>query len=132
MEKNAVSSARAPQAVGPYSQAIKIRGMLFVSGQLPIDPESGALLLGDIREQTKQTMENLRAILEEANQSLADVVKTTIYLKDMNDFAVVNKAYGAFFTETPPARACIEAARLPKDAAIMVDCIAVGSNLDSR
>ena len=127
MDKKVVSSARAPQAVGPYSQAISINGMLFVSGQLPIDPESGALLLGDIQAQTKQAMENLRAILEEANQSLSDVVKTTIYLKDMNDFAVVNEAYGAFFTGTPPARACIEAARLPKDATIMVDCIAVSS-----
>lgn len=128
MEKKLVSSARAPQAVGPYSQAIGIQGMLFVSGQLPIDPATGTLLLGGIREQTKLIMENLRAILEEADQSLSDVVKTTIYLKDMGDFAAVNEAYGAFFSDVPPARACLEAARLPKDAAIMIDCIAVSPN----
>lgn len=127
MEKNVVSSARAPQAVGPYSQAVGIRGMLFVSGQLPIDPTTGTLLLGNIREQTQQVMANLRAILEEANQSLSNVVKTTIYLKDMGDFAAVNEEYGTFFSDTPPARACLEAARLPKDAAIMVDCIAIGT-----
>jgi 2-iminobutanoate/2-iminopropanoate deaminase len=127
MDKKVVSSARAPQAVGPYSQAIGIHGMLFVSGQIPIDPTTGALLPGDIREQTHQVMNNLRAILEEADQSLSDVVKTTIYLKDMGDFAVVNEAYGSFFPDTPPARACIEAARLPKETTIMVDCIAVSS-----
>jgi 2-iminobutanoate/2-iminopropanoate deaminase len=127
MDKKIVSSARAPQAVGPYSQAIGIHGMLFVSGQLPIDPATGALLLGGMREQTQQVMANLQAILEEGDQSLSDVVKTTIYLKDMGDFAVVNEAYGSFFSDTPPARACLEAARLPKDAAIMVDCIAIGS-----
>jgi len=80
-----------------------------------------------MREQTQQVMANLQAILEEGDQSLSDVVKTTIYLKDMGDFAVVNEAYGSFFSDTPPARACLEAARLPKDAAIMVDCIAIGS-----
>ena len=127
MERKVVSSARAPQAVGPYSQAIGIHRMLFVSGQLPIDPVTGAVLLGDIQEQTQQVMRNLRAILEEADQSLADVVKTTIYLKDMEDFAVVNEAYGTFFPDTPPARVCIEVARLPKDTAIMIDCIAVSS-----
>lgn len=127
MNKKLVSTTRAPQAVGPYSQAISVHGMLFVSGQLPIDPTSGSLLPGNMREQTEQVMNNLRAILEEANQSLSDVVKTTIYLKDMNDFAVVNEAYGSFFPDTPPARACIEVARLPKDTAIMVDCIAVSS-----
>lgn len=127
MAKNVVSSARAPQAVGPYSQALGIRGMLFVSGQLPIDPATGTLLLGSIRDQTRQVMENLRGILEEADQSLSDVVKTTIYLTDMGDFAAVNEEYGLFFVDAPPARACLEAARLPKDTAIMVDCIAVSS-----
>ena len=132
MEKKLVNSARAPQAVGPYSQAIGIHGTLFVSGQLPIDPATGTLLLGGIREQTRQVMENLRSILEEADQSLSDVVKTTIYLKDMDDFAAVNEAYGTFFFDAPPARACLEAARLPKDATIMVDCIAVSSKTKSQ
>ena len=125
MTKQVVSSSKAPQAVGPYSQAISIHGVMYVSGQLPIDPGSGTLLNSDIRAQTKQTIENLRAILEHANLSLSDVVKTTIYLKDMGDFAAVNEEYSSFFTEKPPARACFEAARLPKDTAIMVDCIAV-------
>ena len=127
MGRDIIRSSGAPQAVGPYSQAVGIDGILFVSGQLPIDPATGDLLREGIREQTRQVMENLRAILEAADQSLSDVVKTTIYLKDMSDFAAVNEAYGEFFSAAPPARACLEAARLPKDAEIVVDCIATRS-----
>ncbi len=124
MGRDIVHSTRAPEAVGPYSQAVGTDGMLFVSGQLPIDPETGTLSDLEIGDQTRKVLDNLRAILEEAGSSLADIVKTTIYLADMGTFGTVNKAYGDYFPKAPPARVCIEAARLPKDARIMVDCIA--------
>ena len=127
MQRVIVSSAHAPQAVGPYSQAVKANGFLFVSGQLPIVPESGELLSGPIGEQTQQVMENLREILNEAGLSLLNVVKATILLKDLGDFDEVNAAYAEFFPSKAPARVCFEVARLPKDADIVIECIAVVS-----
>jgi 2-iminobutanoate/2-iminopropanoate deaminase len=125
MARDIVSSMQAPQAVGPYSQAVKANGFLFVSGQLPIVPGSGELLSGPIGEQTRQVMENLRSILKEAGLSLSDVVKATILLRDLKDFDEVNAVYAEFFPSESPARVCFEVARLPKDADIEIECIAV-------
>ncbi|MBZ0185911.1 MAG: RidA family protein [Candidatus Obscuribacterales bacterium] len=119
-----IQTSKAPQAIGPYSQAIKANGFVFVSGQIPIDPESGKLLSGSLTEQTRQVITNIRTILETAGASLEKVVKTTIYLKDMNDFDEVNKIYGEFFENHKPARATVQVARLPKDVSIEVDAIA--------
>jgi len=124
MARDIVATKRAPMAVGPYSQAVCVDGLVFISGQLPIDPVSGSLLDNGIGEQTRQILGNLEAILEAAGQSLTDIVKTTVYMRDMGDFAAMNEAYGESFPDAPPARACLEARRLPKDAAVMIDCIA--------
>ncbi len=120
-----VMTDKAPKAIGPYSQAVLANGFLFVSGQIPINPENGEILSGDIQAQTKLVMNNLSSILEKAGTSLEKVVKTTIYLKDMDDFQVVNNTYGEFFPGHKPARACVEVARLPKDVRIEIDAIAV-------
>ena len=120
-----LSTKNAPAAIGPYSQGVQAGNMVFVSGQLPIVPETGALLEENIGEQTKQCLCNVAAILAEAGCTLKDVVKTTIFLKDMNDFAEVNAAYGTFFTQEPPARACVQVAKLPKDADTEIEVIAV-------
>ena len=119
-----IATPKAPAAIGPYSQAVKAGNLVFVSGQLAFVPETGKLLEGTIAEQTAQCMRNLSAILEAAGCTLADVVKTTIFLKDMNDFAEVNGAYAAFFPQNPPARACVQVARLPRDAAVEIEVIA--------
>jgi 2-iminobutanoate/2-iminopropanoate deaminase len=124
--KDVVSTSRSPKAIGPYSQAIKANGLVFVSGQLPIDLASGQLVTGDARVQTEVILENLKAILEAAGSSLAKTVKTTLYLKDMNDFAMVNETYGRFFPAAPPARSTVEVVRLPKDASVEIDLIALG------
>lgn len=124
MMNTVISTAKAPAAIGPYSQAVKAGNMVFVSGQLAFIPETGKLLEGTIAEQTRQCMHNLSAILEAAGCTLADVVKTTIFLKDMNDFAEVNGAYAEFFTANPPARACVQVARLPRDASVEIEVIA--------
>ncbi len=123
--KKIVSTPDAPQAIGPYSQAVEARGFVFVSGQIPLDPATGALVPGGIREQAKRVMENGKAVLAAAGCALRNVVKSTIYLKDMNDFAAVNEVYGGYFPSEPPARATVEVARLPKDAAVEIDFIAV-------
>ena len=123
--KKIIRASEAPQAIGPYSQAVEAGGFVFVSGQIPLDPASGNLLQGDIKEQTRRIMENAGEILKAAGSAMSDVVKTTIYLKDMNDFAVVNEVYGSYFTSDPPARATVEVARLPKDAVVEMDFIAV-------
>ena len=121
-----LSTPKAPAAIGPYSQGVQACGsMVFVSGQLPFVPETGALLEGTVGEMTVQSMKNIEAILAEAGCTLADVVKTTIFLKDLNDFAEVNGAYAAFFPQDPPARACVQVARLPKDARVEIEAIAV-------
>jgi 2-iminobutanoate/2-iminopropanoate deaminase len=120
-----VSSPRIPKAIGPYSQAVKANGFIFVSGQLPIHVETGALVAGDAAQQTQIVLENLKAILEAAGSSLSKTVKTTLYLTDMNDFPMVNEIYGTFFPSAPPARATVEVARLPKDVRIEIDLIAL-------
>lgn len=119
-----ITTEKAPQAIGPYSQAVKANGFVYVSGQIPIDPASGQLLNGSLTEQTRQVMTNIASILESAGASLDTVLKTTIYLKDMNDFDEVNKVYGEFFPNHKPARATVQVARLPKDVSIEVDAIA--------
>jgi 2-iminobutanoate/2-iminopropanoate deaminase len=123
--KKIIQTTEAPQAIGPYSQAIEANGFVFVSGQIPIDPKTGNLVTGDIREQTKRVMENGKAVLAAAGCGMDRVVKATIYLKNMSDFAAVNEVYGSYFPAEPPARATIEVARLPKDAAVEIDLIAV-------
>ena len=122
--KQVVSTTGAPAAIGPYSQAIVSNGFAFVSGQIPLDPATGALVEGGIAEQTARVLDSLKAVLEAAGSSLSSVVKTTVYLKDMGEFAAMNEVYARYFTENPPARATVEAARLPKDVRVEIDCIA--------
>ena len=120
-----VSTDKAPGAIGPYSQAIKTGGMLFCSGQIPIDPETGEFVSNDVAEQTDQVLKNLSAVLEAGGMSLGNVVKTTVFLADMSDFAVMNEVYGRYFDDNKPARATVQAARLPRDAKVEIECIAV-------
>ncbi len=126
--KQVIQTDQAPAPVGPYNQAIAAQGkMLFVAGQIPLDPQSGAIVgEGDVAKQTEQAIANLTAILTAGGATLQDVVKTTVFLKDMNDFAAMNAVYAqAFGDETAPARACVEVARLPKDVRVEIECIAV-------
>jgi 2-iminobutanoate/2-iminopropanoate deaminase len=120
----AVSSDAAPRAIGPYSQAVRAGSLLFVSGQIALDPGTGTMVEGDIAAQTHRVLANLRAILEAAGATLDQVVRTTVYLADMNDFAAVNEIYGTYFSSPAPARATVQAARLPKDARVEIDVIA--------
>ncbi|MEG0765791.1 MAG: RidA family protein [Pseudoflavonifractor sp.] len=122
--KKVISTTGAPGAIGPYSQAIQAGGFLYASGQLPIDPATGAFPAGGIAEQTRQSLTNLRAIVEAAGMTLGDVVKTNVFLKDMGDFAAMNAVYSEFFTADCPARAAVEVARLPKDALVEIECVA--------
>ena len=122
--RQAVSSDGAPQAIGPYSQAIRAGSLLFVSGQIPLDPATGAMVDGDIAAQTHRVFANLGAILTAAGASFDHVVRTTVYLADMNDFATVNEIYGTYFSSPAPARATVPAARLPKDARVEIDLVA--------
>ena len=122
--KQAVSSPDAPKAIGPYSQAVRAGQLLFLSGQVPIDPATGLMIDGDIAAQTRRVFENLGAVLKAGGRSFADVVRTTVFLADMNDFAAVNEVYGQYFTEPYPARATVQVARLPKDARVEIDVIA--------
>ncbi len=119
-----IKTDQAPAAIGPYSQAIRSGSLVFVSGQIPIDPLTGQLVDGTIEQQTQQCLKNLKAILDASGSSLSKVIKTTVFLKDLEHFARVNSTYGEFFTAPYPARACVEVARLPKDVAIEIDCIA--------
>jgi 2-iminobutanoate/2-iminopropanoate deaminase len=119
-----VSTEKAPGAIGPYSQAIKTGGMIYCSGQIPIDPVTGEFVSNDIAEQTEQVLKNLAAVLEAGGTSLANVVKTTVFLADMSDFAAMNEVYGRYFNENKPARATVQAARLPRDARVEIECIA--------
>src|SRR5262249_32279242 len=123
--RDVVSTKNAPQAIGPYSQAIKAGGLGFVSGQIPIDPAFGQVIDGDITAQTERVMKNLEAILAAAGSSLAQVVKTTVYLKNMSEFAAMNEVYGRFFKAAPPARATVEVSRLPKDVLVEIDVVAL-------
>lgn len=120
-----VSAPSAPQAVGPYSPGIKINDMLFLSGQIALDPRSGQIVGATVAEQTRQVLNNLTALLDVCQATMNHVVKTTVYLKSMEDFAEMNKVYGEFFTFDPPARSTVEVARLPKDALVEIDAIAV-------
>jgi 2-iminobutanoate/2-iminopropanoate deaminase len=122
--KSAVSAADAPKAIGPYSHAIRAGELLFVSGQVAIDPATGNLIDGDITAQTRRVMDNLAAVLKAGGLSLQHVVRTTIFLADMSDFAAVNTVYGSFFSEPYPARATVQVSRLPKDARVEIDAIA--------
>ena len=122
--KQVVTSAGAPKAIGPYSQAVRVGQFLFLSGQVALDPATGQMVEGDVATQTRRVMMNLSAVLEAAGLSLADVARTTIYLADMNDFAKVNEVYGSYFSEPFPARATVQVARLPRDARVEVDAIA--------
>ncbi len=122
--KQIVQTERAPQAIGPYSQAIVAGGFVFASGQIPTDPQTGEFVAGGVAEQTEQVMRNLAEVLKAAGSSFAQVVKTTVYLADMSDFAAMNEVYGRYFQTAPPARATIQAARLPRDARVEIDVIA--------
>jgi len=122
--KQAVTSTDAPKAIGPYSQAVRAGQLLFVSGQVPLDPATGEMVAGDIAAQTQRVFENLGAVLKAGGRSFNDVVRTTVFLADMNDFAEVNKIYGTYFSEPYPARATVQVARLPKDARVEIDVIA--------
>ena len=124
MEKVVVSTNKAPAAIGPYSQAIKIGNLVFISGQIPILPATGEIVQGDIKVQPKQVLENLRRILEAADSSLDKVVKTTVFMKDLNDYTAINDVYKEFFPNKPPARAAVQAARLPKDVGVEIEAIA--------
>ncbi|XER10448.1 RutC family protein [Sporomusa aerivorans] len=125
MMKKIVYTEKAPKAIGPYSQAIAANGFLFVSGQIPVNPTTGEVASTNIKEQTQQSLDNIKAILSAEGKTLADVVKTTIFIKNMNDFALVNEVYGNAFVENPPARSCVEVARLPKDVLVEIEAIAV-------
>jgi 2-iminobutanoate/2-iminopropanoate deaminase len=125
--RQAVTSRSAPAAIGPYSQAIRAGAFLFVSGQIPIDPATGALVDGDIAAQTRRVFGNLAAILEAGGATFADVVRTTVYLADMTDFAAMNEVYAEYFAAPAPARATVQAARLPRDARVEIDVIAMVS-----
>ena len=122
--KKVISTAEAPQAIGPYSQAIEAGGFVFVSGQIPLIPATGELVEGSVEVQTARVLENLKAILEAAGSSLESVVKTTVYITNMDDFTKVNGIYGQYFQENPPARVCVEVSRLPKGALVEIDVIA--------
>ena len=125
MKREAVSTKNAPAAIGPYSQGIKAGGFVYVSGQIPMSPETQEMVTGDIKAQAEQVMENVGAILEAAGSSYDKVVKTTIFLTDMGDFAAVNEVYGKYFSENPPARATIAVAQLPRSAAVEVEAVAL-------
>ena len=122
--KEVISTHKAPGAIGPYSQAVRADNLLFCSGQIPIDPSTGEFVSGGIAEQTEQVLKNLGAVLEAAGASFESVVKTTVFVADMNDFGAMNEVYGRYFDSNKPARATVEAARLPKDARVEIDCIA--------
>ena len=119
--KEIVITDRGPKPIGPYSQAIKANGFLFLSGQVALDSKTGELQAGDIRQQTERTLENIKGILEAAGSNLHHVVKTTVFLKDINDFSAMNEVYGRYFSSAPPARSTVQVARLPKDALVEIE-----------
>ena len=123
MQKEIISTSKAPAAIGPYSQGIKVGDMVFTSGQLPVNSSTGELVT-KIKEATKQSLENVKAVLEQAGSGLDKVVKVVVFIKDMNDFGPMNEVYAEYFKENPPARSCVEVARLPKDAPIEIEAIA--------
>lgn len=123
--REVIATNAGPKAIGPYSQAIKANGLVFLSGQIAFDPATQQLIDGDVSAQTERVLQNLSAILQAAGSSLAQVVKTTVFLKNMSDFAAMNEVYGRHFTQAPPARSTVEAARLPKDVLVEIDVIAL-------
>ena len=125
MKKKVIQTVKAPKAIGPYSQAIQAGNLLFLSGQIPLDPASGELVKGDIGEQTRRVLENLKGVLESQHLGMEDVVKVTIFLKDMGNFSQVNEVYGTYFPSSPPARSTVEVARLPRDVDIEIEAIAL-------
>ena len=125
--RNVISTPDAPKAIGPYSQAIRARGLVFVSGQVAIDPATQQAIEGDVAAQTERVIKNVLAILSSAESSLDQVVRTTVFLKNMNDFAAMNEVYGKFFNAAPPARSTVEVSRLPKDVLVEIDVIALTS-----
>ncbi len=125
MAKEVISTTKAPAAVGPYSQAVKAGDFVFTSGQIPINPETGELVKGDIRGQTRQVLQNLKAVLEAAGTGLDKVVKTTVFINDMDRFGDVNEVYASFFAGDFPGRSCVEVARLPKDVAVEIEAVAL-------
>ncbi|HEY6936189.1 MAG TPA: RidA family protein [Terriglobales bacterium] len=124
--RDAVATKDAPQAIGPYSQAIKANGFVFTSGQIAFDPATNQIIQGDVAAQTERVLKNLEAILKAAGSNLERVVRTTVFLKNMGDFAAMNEVYGRFWKSTPPARSTVEVARLPRDVAVEIDVIALG------
>ena len=128
MKKVQIATDKAPQAIGPYSQAIKVGEMIYTSGVVPIDPATGEVVEGDIKVQATRVFDSMKALLEAAGSSTEDVVKTTVFIKDMNDFAALNEIYAKYFTGIFPARSCVEVARLPKDVLIEMEAIAIERN----
>jgi len=124
--RQTIFAENAPNAIGPYSHAVRAGGLLFLSGQIPLDPATNELVAGGVAEQTERVLENLKAILEVAESSLDRVVKTTVFLKNINDFAVMNEVYARYFPSDPPARSTVEVARLPQDARVEIDVVALG------
>lgn len=124
MVKEVISTTKAPGAIGPYSQGIKFGNLLFVSGQTPLDPETRQIVEGDVQAQTRQCLENIKAILEAAGTNLDNVLKSTVFIKDMNSFGKVNEIYAQYFTKNQPARSCVEVARLPMDVLVEIEVIA--------
>ncbi|WP_018476427.1 RidA family protein [Pontibacter roseus] len=124
MTHSIITSANAPAAIGPYSQATLHNGTMYVSGQIPLDPQSGELVSGSIEEETHQVMKNLFAILQEAGMGFENVLKCTIFVKDLNNFGKINETYGSYFRQSPPARETVEVSRLPKDVNVEISCIA--------
>ena len=122
--KEIIATANAPAAIGPYSQAVRVNGLLFLSGQIPLDPKTGAIVDGTIQAQTERVLENIKAVLEGAGLTLEHVIKTTVFLKNIGDFAQMNELYARYFTGNPPARSTIEVARLPRDVSIEIEVIA--------
>lgn len=123
--KKVVATDKAPKAIGPYSQAVVYNGLAYLSGQIPLDPATGQLVEGDIVAQTTRVLENVKAVLEACESGLDRVVKTTVFIKDMGEFAKMNEVYGKYFSENPPARSTVEAARLPRDVRVEIDAIAI-------
>jgi 2-iminobutanoate/2-iminopropanoate deaminase len=122
--KDIVHSDRGPKPIGPYSQAVKIHGLLYLSGQIPLDPKTNEMISGDIKAQTERVLENIKGILESAGSNLHHVVKTTVFLKDMNEFPAMNEVYAKYFTVAHPARSTVQVSRLPKDASVEIEVVA--------
>lgn len=123
--KTIISTDKAPQAIGPYSQAVEVNGVIYTSGMIPINPADGTLVTGAVEVQAEQALKNLKALIEESGSSMDKVIKTTVFIKDMNDFAKINEVYARYFTDNYPSRSCVEVARLPKDVLIEIEAIAI-------